>query len=246
MKQLAVTAAGREVDGTNIIDERFLAESIRNIRGWDVGVLDNSNLSQNSSFENYLKDPNPDFVWRLTPRIAEDIIVGRGMASAYGYDIKSEENVSFSVVRPSTGTKYVFIYLEWDFSDLSVRYGKIDLWDNGSNSEWTPNTADLINNPLGNYQLPLYRIAIDTSGNITGVLNWTGLGRMASKGNAEITQNINGANATALVYRGVMWSKLSDLALESKKARVVIDNKSGSNNEITLASGDKLTNKDGG
>jgi hypothetical protein len=177
MQRLSVAAAGNADENINLINARFQAEALRRIRGYDCGVLDNSFYS-GASPKGISRDKNSDFMWKLTATNVTDIAVGRGMATAYGFDIQSEAIVNFTAVAaPSAGTKYYFIYLEWDLSNPVEAVGKIDIHDNGSSSSWTPSRQDnLITNPIGVYQMPLYRIAVNTAGTVTATANWTVLG----------------------------------------------------------------------
>lgn len=176
MQRLHMAAAGNADENINLIDHRFQAEALRALRGYDVGVLNNT------FFDSGHKDgtervPNQAFMWKLTAANILDITVGRGMATAYGVDMKSEQTVHLTATAPSVGTKYVFVYLEWDLSNPVEGNGKIDIHDNGSSASWTPSRQDnLITNPIGVYQLPLYRLAINTTGIISEITDWEALG----------------------------------------------------------------------
>lgn len=76
-------------------------------------------------------------MWKLTASNILDIAIGRGMATAYGYDLQSEETVHLRATAPSAGIKYLFVYLEWNFGNPVEAVGKIDIYDNGSSSSWT-------------------------------------------------------------------------------------------------------------
>lgn len=174
--RIAVAAAGNAEKNINIINARFQAEALRQLRGYDTGVLVNSFYSSaDPTGEN--RDQNADFMWKLTAEHVNDIAVGRGMATAYGFDIQSEETVHFTATAPSVGTKYLFIYLEWNFGNPNEASGEIDIRDNGSSSRWTPSRRDnLITNPIGSYQMILYRLQVNTSGRITATTKWNELG----------------------------------------------------------------------
>lgn len=176
MARLNVAAAGNAEENINLINARFQAEALRRIRGKDCGVLDNSFYSSGDS-KGLSRTANTNFMWKLTASNVQNITVGRGMATAYGFDIQSEADVSFTATAPSAGTKYLFIYLEWDFSNPVEAVGSIEIQDNGSGSSWTPPSQDnLITNPIGKYQMPLYRLAVNTSGTVTGTQDWSALG----------------------------------------------------------------------
>lgn len=174
--RIAVAAAGNADENINVINARFQAEALRQLRGYDTGVLVNSFFSS-ADPTGEKRDQNSDFMWKLTASTVSDIAVGRGMATAYGFDIQSEETVHLTATAPSAGSKYLFIYLEWDFSNPEEAFGKIDIRDNGSSSSWTPSRRDnLITNPIGAYQMILYRLQVDTAGRITATTKWDGLG----------------------------------------------------------------------
>lgn len=176
MARLSVAAAGNAEENINLINARFMAEALRRIRGYDTGVLDNSFFSSLNP-KGLQREANADFMWKLTATNVTDVTVGRGMATAYGFDIQSEETVHFTLTAPSAGTKYVFVYLEWDFSNPVEANGKIDIHDNGTSATWTPSRQDnLITNPIGVYQMPLYRIAVTSNGVISSTANWNALG----------------------------------------------------------------------
>lgn len=206
MQRLSVAAAGNADENTNLINARFQAEALRRIRGYDCGVLDNSFYS-GASPKGLVRDKNADFMWKLTATNVADIAVGRGMATAYGFDIQSEATVHFTAVAaPSAGVKYYFIYLEWDLSNPVEANGKIDIFDNGSSANWTPPRQDnLITNPIGVYQMPLYRLTVNTSGTVLSAVNWSVLGvltlgnvlRSEYAGRSDTADNADNSNAIA-------------------------------------------------
>lgn len=174
--QISIAAAGNADTNVNLIDHRYQAEALRQLRGIDCGVLNNSFYS-NASDVGLTRTPNASFMWPLTASNVQNITVGRGMATAYGIDAKSESDISFTATAPSAGTKYLFIYLQWDLSNPTEGKGDLLLHDNGSSATWTPPYQDnLITNPIGRYQMPLYRLAVNTAGTITGVVSWNTLG----------------------------------------------------------------------
>lgn len=188
MARLAVAAAGNADDNINLINARFQAEALRRLRGYDCGVLDNSFYSD-ASPRGLTRSANVNFMWPLTYSGVANISVGRGMATAYGFDIQSETVTHFTATAPSAGTKYLFIYLEWDFSNPVEALGKIDIHDNGSSASWTPPYQDnLITNPIGKYQMPLYRLTVNTAGTITSTVAWSALG-VKTIGNALLSEN---------------------------------------------------------
>lgn len=177
MAQIAVAGAGNANENINLINPRFQAEALRQIRGYDVGVLKNTFFTSTSA-TGTSRTANPDFMWKLNISGGiTSIKVGRGMATAYGYDIQSEADVTLNGTIPASGTKYVFIYLEWDLHNPDTAVGSIKMRDNGTSSTWTPSSQDnLITNPTGTYQMILYRMAVNTSGSITSTANWESFG----------------------------------------------------------------------
>lgn len=172
MAQITVAAAGNAEENINLINARFQAEALRRLRGKDCGVLDNSFYSS-ANATGLSRTANSNFMWPITATNVQNITVGRGMATAYGYDIQSEDDISFTATAPSTGTKYLFIYLEWDLSNPVEAVGSLLIHDNGSSSSWTPPSQDnLITNPIGKYQMILYRLTVNTSGTVTATASW--------------------------------------------------------------------------
>lgn len=217
MARLNVAAAGNADTNANLINARFQAEALRRLRGHDCGVLDNSFYST-ANDTGLSRSENSNFMWPLTATNAQSIIVGRGMATAYGYDIQNEEDVSLVGTAPSSGTKYLFVYLEWDLSNPVEAVGSILLYDNGDSASWTPPYQDnLITNPIGKYQMPLYRLAVDTTGTITGTQNWEALdvltvGFPLRAKNADRAEHADGASyAGANVAAGTIDDRLNSL-----------------------------------
>lgn len=177
MAQLILAGAGNANENVNLINPRFQAEALRQIRGYDVGVLENTFFTSTSA-TGTTRTANPDFMWKLNKSGGITAVrVGRGMATAYGYDIQSEAEVTLAGTIPASGTKYVFIYLEWDLHNPNMAVGSIKLRDNGTSSSWTPsNQNNLITNPTGVYQMILYRLTVNASGIITASANWESFG----------------------------------------------------------------------
>ena len=172
--RLKVAAEGNAEKNINVIVPRFQAEALRFLRGYDVGVLWNAFYSDDDQTgEKRTAKPRDNWDIDLINSKDGEIVIRPGMATAYGYDIISEEDVHLTAVLPSAGWKYIFVYLEWDFSNPDEAVGKIDIHDNGTNGEWTPQRQDnLINNPLGVYQMILWRIRINPQGALNSPARW--------------------------------------------------------------------------
>ncbi len=172
--RLKVAAEGNAEKNINVIVPRFQAEALRLLRGYDVGILWNAFYSDDDKTGAKRSEKMQDN-WGidLTNSKAGEIIIFPGMATAYGYDIISDENVHLTAMLPSAGQKYIYVYLEWDFSNPDEAVGKIDIHDNGVNENWTPSKQDnLINNPIGIYQMILWRIRINYRGDISDQTRW--------------------------------------------------------------------------
>ena len=237
MQRLSVAAAGNAEENINLINARFQAEALRRLRGYDCGVLDNSFYS-GASPKGLARAKNADFMWKLTATNVTDIAVGRGMATAYGFDIQSESIVHFTAVAaPSAGVKYYFIYLEWDLSNPVEANGKIDIFDNGSSANWTPPRQDnLITNPIGVYQMPLYRLAVNTAGAITATANWTVLG-VATIGYALRADNATNAERADVATKAETadTQNLSDKSNKVATTQFVADFINFGSSTLTLA-----------
>ncbi len=172
--RLKVAAEGNAEKNINVIVPCFQAEALRFLRGYDVGVLWNAFYSEDDQTgEKRTAKPRDNWDIDLINSKDGQVVIRPGMATAYGYDIISEEDVHLTAVLPSAGWKYIFVYLEWDFSNPDEAVGKIDIHDNGTNGEWTPQRQDnLINNPLGVYQMILWRIRINPQGALNSPARW--------------------------------------------------------------------------
>lgn len=177
MAQITLAGAGSAAQSVNLINPRFQAEALRAIRGYDIGVLDNSFYTSTSP-KGINRTSNSTFMWPLTTTGGiSSVVVGRGMATAYGYDIQSEAPVTLSAAPPASGINYYFIYLEWDLHNTSLAVGSLKIRNNGTSSTWTPTSQDnLITNPVGTYQMILYRLTVNSSGVITASSGWESFG----------------------------------------------------------------------
>ena len=107
-----------------------------------------------------------DKTWRVfqlsntAPKI-EYILLSNPMAPFGSVDLQVFQN--------KNSDNFVVVFYRKD--------GSILLHDNGSGATWTPPYQDnLITNPIGKYQMPLYRLEIDTTGAIVSTKNWEELG----------------------------------------------------------------------
>lgn len=173
MAQITLAGAGNAAQSVNLINPRFQAEALRAIRGYDIGVLDNSFYTSTSP-KGINRIANSTFMWPLTTTGGiSSVVVGRGMATAYGYDIQSEAPVTLSAAPPASGVNYYFIYLEWDLHNTSMAVGSLKIRNNGTSATWTPTSQDnLITNPVGTYQMILYRLTVNSSGAIMAIFGW--------------------------------------------------------------------------
>lgn len=196
----SIAAVGSQAQGINEINPRFTAEAQRNIRGFDCGVLDNTFYDAGRDALGIDRAANDNFMFPLTVT-GTSISIGRGMATAYGYDFQSEvtntlpvTDTDAGITRPGdTGsTIYYFVYLEWNLGDNPPR-GYIKVHNNGSAGIWNTMQQDnLITTTAGVYQMPLYRIAMTASGdpqvrdwedlNLTQTIHWPGVAETARYG----------------------------------------------------------------
>ncbi len=172
MARLKVAAAGNAEKNINRIDGRFQAEALRFLRGFDTGRLYNSFYS-NSDPTGAEREENPSFNWRVEGVTADDITVGPGVATAYGYDIISEETVHFSLDSSSFGEEF-YIYIEWDLGNPDEAVGKIEIRnvyeDDGHRVKlWKPTMQNLILNPNGIFQMVIARISINEDGGVSSI-----------------------------------------------------------------------------
>ncbi|MCL2599334.1 MAG: hypothetical protein FWD76_05465 [Firmicutes bacterium] len=226
--ELVVMAAGDPLTQTNLISAPITAAVMRNVRGFDVGVLDNSFLSVTSTDENYQRTPSDMFTLSGESNLA--IQIKAGMATAYGFDLYNDQTRVFSVGEypalanaPSGQINYVFFYLKWDFSNPLMAVATIDVVGNASNPDFPPpnqfETSNLAEVPTGKYHMPLYRITIDQNGAVSDIQDWTKFG--------------------VQTYKGVKWSRLSDITNDAKSARLIVDRTPTDNNTASYYVGDK-------
>ncbi len=184
--------SGNELDGYNKIQAKNDAKIKRNTRGFETGILDLSFLGDTDS-----RVENAAESFQITATNTQNITLGRGIATCYGFDLVVEELKQLDTISaPAVDVKYVFIFLEWDLSDPDSNQFNIGMWDNGTGSSWTPASQDnLANIPNGRYQLPIYRLTIATNGNVTATQNYATLGVVTYRGVQEANYS-----QTALKY----------------------------------------------
>lgn len=98
--------------------------------------------------------------------IDRGIIIGPGMAHAYGYFGISDAPVQFNFVIPSSGTQYSKVYAEFDLS-ARPQSMSIKVTPQSDTSVIELQQDDLSEIIAGIHQVPLYLVAIQTNGTIT-------------------------------------------------------------------------------
>lgn len=243
MARLNLAAAGNADESINLINPRFMAEALRRLRGYDVGILDNSFYTDTSP-KGLNRISNDEFMWQLNATNVLDIAVGRGMATAYGYDLQSEQTVHLRGTAPSVGTKYLMVYLEWDLSNPVEAKGKIDLHDNGSSASWSPRQDNLILNPTGVYQLELHCLQVNTAGVVIGRMPGSGWSKRV--GNPLLAENARHAEeATDVKTLAGEAVSLSGNALRAGTGKVLMRRKQVFSGSVVLyntASKDTIIN----
>ena len=102
--------------------------------------------------------------------IDRGIIVGPGMAHAFGYFGLSDAPVQFNFVIPSSGTQYSKVYAEFDLS-ARPQAMSIKVTPQSDTSVIELQQDDLSEITTGIHQVPLFLISISTS----GAINYTDL-----------------------------------------------------------------------
>lgn len=192
VKRVDGYGSGNELDGYNKIQAKNDARIKRNTRGFETGILDMSFQGDTET-----RVPNAAESFQLTATTNQNITLGKGIATCYGFDLVVDGLILFDTIAPpAVNEKYIFIYLEWNLANPDSNEFNVGTWDNGTGTTWTPAEQDnLANVPNGKYRLPLYRLTISSNGNITGTQNYATLGVQTYNG----TQNTNYAQ-TALKY----------------------------------------------
>lgn len=189
LKRVNGYGSGNEIEGYNKIEAKNDAKIKRQLRGFENGVLDLGFMGDNGT-----RVPNPNDAFALTATTNQNISIGPGIATCYGYDLVVSSLVQLDTVTPpATLNKYLFVFLEWDLSDPDSNEFNVGIWDNGTSTVWTPSEQDnlaLIEN--GKYRMPIYRLVLATNGTITSTLNYAALGVVFRTG-VELSQNANKA-----------------------------------------------------
>ena len=150
------TGVGDKEKGINEIKPYLTASQNRTARGGDsTGVLCGFDVVGNN---------------------IRTVTIRPGVASAWGYDIFTDEDVSLSGNIPAAGDKYIYILASIDLSNIPAVFN-IELHDNGNNPTFTPTPQDnFISNPSGRHKITLHRLKVNTSGAITEKLGWRSFG----------------------------------------------------------------------
>ena len=98
-------------------------------------------------------------------KIDRGIIIGPGMAHAFGYFGLSDAPVQFNFVVPSSGTQYSKVYAEFDLS-ARPQSMSIKVTPQSDTSVIELQQDDLSEITTGIHQVPLFLISISTSGTI--------------------------------------------------------------------------------
>ena len=98
-------------------------------------------------------------------KIDRGIIIGPGMAHAFGYFGLSDAPVQFNFVVPSSGTQYSKVYAEFDLS-ARPQSMSIKVTPQRDTSVIELQQDDLSEITTGIHQVPLFLISISTSGTI--------------------------------------------------------------------------------
>lgn len=105
------------------------------------------------------------FDYRL---IEGGLVIQSGGCWAYGYAGFNRNDVRIDLTS-SGGTRYVYVYVEFDMTGAAVAGATVDacqlmVFDNGSSTVFTYQQDNLREMKTGKYQLPLYRVTVTESG----------------------------------------------------------------------------------
>lgn len=145
--QGTMAGVGDVTTRTNEITPEITANGLRNIRGFDYGILKGAF----NEFNLIIIDNNR-------------IEVQSGQAQAYSYDGYRTEISPFNYPNTSGGTKYYFIYLEWDRSVTPNTFKTKDFDNQNSETKTDWVQDDLRNNLTGIFQMPIWLLQVGMNG----------------------------------------------------------------------------------
>lgn len=143
-----IAGTGNAVTGINEISGGLTARYLYNILGYSSGVLKDALSEFNMTYTN------------LTFSVAG------GQAVAYGYIGEITTTSEFTFTAPSANSKYYFVYLDFDLRETIKKFA-VSYYDNSNSDVWSPRQDNLANNDVGRFQLPIYKIKIDSDNTIT-------------------------------------------------------------------------------
>ena len=143
-----IAGTGNAVTGINEISGGLTARYLYNILGYSSGVLKDALSEFNMTYTN------------LT------FSVSGGQAVAYGYIGEITTTSEFTFTAPSANSKYYFVYLDFDLRETIKKFA-VSYYDNSNSDVWSPRQDNLANNEAGRFQLPIYKIKIDSDNTIT-------------------------------------------------------------------------------
>lgn len=143
-----IAGTGDAVTGINEISGGLTARYLYNILGYSSGVLKDALSEFNMTYTN------------LTFSVAG------GQAVAYGYIGEITTTSEFTFTAPSANSKYYFVYLDFDLRETIKKFA-VSYYDNSNSDVWSPRQDNLANNEAGRFQLPIYKIKIDSDNTIT-------------------------------------------------------------------------------
>lgn len=143
-----IAGTGNAGTGINEISGGLTARYLYNILGYSSGVLKNALNEFDMTYTN------------LTFSVAG------GQAVAYGYIGEITTTSEFTFTAPSANSKYYFVYLDFDLRETIKKFA-VSYYDNSNSDVWSPRQDNLANNDVGRFQLPIYKIKIDSDNTIT-------------------------------------------------------------------------------
>lgn len=134
--------------------------------------------------------------------IDRGVVIGQGLAHAFGYFGMSDASVTFNFVIPSSQTQYAKVYVEIDLSARPQSFA-VKVTPQTNTTVIDLQQDDLREITTGIYQIPLYLITIQTNGTITFTDQRNLLERVAYASHSneanhtpEADHSINSDNAT--------------------------------------------------